>query len=193
MSFKIDLHVHASERSGCSVSGEESIIKAALATGLDALVFTDHHRLVPAARLVELNAKFAPFRVYSGIEITTREGEDCLVIGIQDPILEQREWHYAELVEIVRSRDGFMVLAHPFRYAAKIRANIEQYPPDALEARSQNTPREREGDIRRIAESLGLAAVAIPTRTVRQRWDVFTTRCQGCWMATLDWSRACGC
>lgn len=157
LTIKLDLHVHASERSGCSVSGEETMIQAAQRAGLDALAFTDHHRLVPSTRLIELNEKFAPFRVYSGIEITSREGEDCLVYGIQDPILEDRYWRYDELVGFVRQKHGFIVLAHPFRFASTIRVDLSAYPPDGVEVRSQNTPREREDDIRRIAEELGVA------------------------------------
>lgn len=135
------------------------MIRAAQAAGLDALVFTDHHRLVPAARLVELNDQYAPFRVYSGIEITTRENEDCLVIGVQDPILEQKAWDYASLVQFVRQKQGFIVLAHPFRYGSKIKVDLAANPPDAIEVRSQNTPRDREEEIRQIARQLNLALV----------------------------------
>ena len=44
--MKIDLHVHARERSACAKEGEESQIRAAIAAGLDGIAFTDHHLLV---------------------------------------------------------------------------------------------------------------------------------------------------
>lgn len=154
--MKVDFHVHASERSGCAVSGEEEMIRAARAAGLDAIVFTDHHRLVSPMRLSELNERYAPFRIYGGVEITTREGEDCLVFGVQDPLLESTEWPYCELMTFVRERGGFVVLAHPFRYAPEIRVDLEACPPDGIEVRSRNTPPAREADIREIARRYGL-------------------------------------
>ncbi len=79
--MKIDLHVHASERSSCAVSGEESQIRAAIAAGLDGIAFTDHHRLVNPQRLEQLRQRYAPFKIYTGIEITANK-EDWLVFGV---------------------------------------------------------------------------------------------------------------
>lgn len=155
--MKVDFHVHASERSGCAVNGEEEMIRAARAAGLDAIVFTDHHRLVSPMRLAELNARYAPFRIYGGVEITTQEGEDCLVYGVQDSLLESGEWKYRELVIFVRERGGFVVLAHPFRYVPEIRVDLSDCPPDGIEVRSRNTPPAREVEIREIAGRYGLA------------------------------------
>lgn len=52
--MKIDLHVHSSERSACGQAGEEEQIEAAMAAGLNALVFTDHGKS-PARRLSAAN------------------------------------------------------------------------------------------------------------------------------------------
>ncbi|MBE0699700.1 MAG: PHP domain-containing protein, partial [Anaerolineaceae bacterium] len=68
--MKIDLHVHARERSTCAIDGEESQIRAAIAAGLDGIAFTDHHRLVGCDRLEVLRKHYAPFKIYTGIEIT---------------------------------------------------------------------------------------------------------------------------
>jgi histidinol phosphatase-like PHP family hydrolase len=132
------------------------MLRAALAAGLDALVFTDHHRLVPPARLAQLNALYAPFRIYSGIEITS-DGEDWLVIGVQDPVLESRDWHYPQLAAFVRGKGGFIALAHPFRYSPDIRVDLAATPPDAIEVSSNNTPPIREAPIRQVATRHGLA------------------------------------
>lgn len=157
--MKIDLHVHAKERSGCSVAGERELIEHARTTGLDALVFTDHGRLVPASRLAELNRDAQPFRVFSGIEIRTQEEEDVLVLGMQDAQLERATWFYADLHQFVHAHGGYVVLAHPFRYRDTIQADIWRYPPDAFEARSLNIAPHLEGRIRRLAEEVGSAVV----------------------------------
>lgn len=153
--MKIDLHVHAAERSACAKAGEESQIQAAIAAGLDGIAFTDHHTLVPRARLAELRRKYAPFKIYTGIEITA-EGEDWLVIGLDNPELESTHWRYVDLRRFVREHDGFIALAHPFRYVPRINVDIDADPPDGIEVRSMNTPPDHEQEIRAIAARLGL-------------------------------------
>jgi len=156
--MKIDLHVHAKERSACAQAGEKEMIRAAMKRGLDGLVFTDHGRLVPPQRLAELSEPFAPFAVFGGIEIRI-SGEDVLVLGIQDVVLESRKWTYPELHAFVSRRRGFLVLAHPFRYRDRVNIDIETYRPDALELRSMNIKTEAEAHIRALAERLGLRLV----------------------------------
>jgi hypothetical protein len=157
--LKIDLHVHASERSGCAIAGEESMILAALACGLDGIAFTDHHRLVQPWRLDELNKKYAPFHIYPGIEITA-DDEDWLVLGVQDPQLERVDWHYPQLAAFTRRMGGIIILAHPFRYVGRIHVDLAGSPPDGIEIHSNNTPREREGQIRKLANTLGMALLS---------------------------------
>lgn len=153
--MRIDLHVHASERSTCAVDDEESQIRAAIAAGLDGLAFTDHFKLVPEARFAELKRKYAPFRIFSGIEITADQ-EDWLVLGLHDARLERTDWDYPSLWRFVREQDGFIALAHPFRWAESIHADLALYPPDGIEVRSNNTPRRFEEEIRRLAVHHGL-------------------------------------
>ena len=136
--MKFDLHVHAEERSGCSRSGEEDIIRAAIRFGLDGLAFTDHHRFVPVERLAMLNEKYAPFRILNGIEITLAEGEDVLVFGVRDEALEQIGWSYPDLHRFVRGRDGFIALAHAFRRHNDIGIDLERYPLDGIELHSKH-------------------------------------------------------
>ena len=157
--MRIDLHVHSSERSTCARSREEEQIQAAIACGLDAMVFTDHGRLVPQTHLQTLNQKYAPFRIFGGIEITVEEREDILVLGFHDPALESREWAYPELHAFVRRHGGWMAIAHPFRYRPTIDVDLERYPPDALEVCSMNVPRGEQQHIREIAARLDIQVV----------------------------------
>jgi histidinol phosphatase-like PHP family hydrolase len=154
--MKADLHVHSSERSACGRDTEVSQIRAAIALGLDAIAFTDHHHLVPAARLEEMNREYAPFKIYRGIEITAQR-EDWLVFGVNAPELESENWEYAALADFVHQRGGFIALAHPFRYAASVQVDIRKTPPDGIEVQSLNTPKERADEIRKIAKQYGLA------------------------------------
>jgi len=83
----IDRHVHASELSRCAVSSEEELVRAAREAGLDAVVFTNHDRLMAPAHLEELTARHAPLRVFGGIEVSL-ESEHVIVLGIHDTALE---------------------------------------------------------------------------------------------------------
>jgi histidinol phosphatase-like PHP family hydrolase len=153
--MKIDLHVHSKERSACGRASEEEQIRAAMAAGLDAIVFTDHHRLVPVERLKELNDRYAPFRIFGGIEITTN-GEDVLILGLHDAALESSKWAYPDWHAFVREHGGFIILAHPFRYHPQVTIEVDRFVPDALEVHSINTPVAAEGHIREIASRLGI-------------------------------------
>jgi predicted metal-dependent phosphoesterase TrpH len=146
---KIDLHVHARERSYCAHSSEQRLIEAAIAAGLDALVLTDHDRLVPREHLAELNARYAPFRLFGGIEVST-ESEHVLVLGVCHPVLECKDWSYADLQTFVKKQGGFLAIAHPFRWG-NLDADLEEHPPDALEVHTRNTPGWAEARIRDLA------------------------------------------
>ena len=148
--MKVDLHVHTRERSACGRSAAEAMIQRAIALGLDAIVFTDHDRLVPPASLAMFNAKYAPFRVWGGIEVSL-EQEHALVLGIHDRFLEQASWTYPTLRDFVDGWGGFLALAHPFRFYRRMDVTVDVRPPHALEVYSHNTPPPAEDEIRRLA------------------------------------------
>ena len=155
MVYKLDLHVHAAERSACATSYEEDQFRAAIAAGMHGMAFTDHHALVPERRLAEMNEKYFPFHIYSGIEVTA-EKEDWLVYGLRDPALTRTDWLYADLAAAVRAGGGFIALAHPYRYAPHIQVSLEGCEPHGIEVRSYNTPAARENEIRALARQKGM-------------------------------------
>ena len=135
--MKLDLHVHAEERSPCSIASEIDLIETAIDYGLDGLAFTDHHRLISQPRLKQLNKRYAPFRIFAGIEIRINS-QDFLVYGIQSPKLEEEDWTYPELYEFVQDNGGAIVLAHPYRFRAHLNVDVTDCPPDAVELHSTN-------------------------------------------------------
>jgi predicted metal-dependent phosphoesterase TrpH len=152
---KIDLHVHTRERSPCAHSPTEQMIRAAIDSGLEGMVISDHDRLVPPERLRYFNVKYAPFRVFGGVEVTLA-GEHVLVLGVQVHLLQRRRWTYPDLHALVEDQGGFMALAHPFRFNGCLEVDVERFPPHALELYSRNTPRRAEADIRVVAAALGV-------------------------------------
>ena len=156
--MKIDLHVHCKERSGCGKSWAEDQIMAAKDAGLDAIVFTDHNRLMPEQDLQKFNEKYAPFRIFGGVEVTV-EDEHVIVLGVREDCMETQKWNYPQLHHFVRERGGYMALAHPFRYRDTINIDLEAFPIDAVEIASNNTPVEEKGKIRRLASKLGISVL----------------------------------
>jgi predicted metal-dependent phosphoesterase TrpH len=136
------------------------MIRAAVDRGLDGLVISDHDRLVPMEDLVYLNAKYAPFRIFGGIEITTH-GEHVLVLGVRDDALENRWWAYSDLHTFVQEQGGFLAVAHPFRFNPRqLEVDVERFPPHALEVQSRNTPRQAEARIRKMAARLDVSLLS---------------------------------
>ena len=151
--MRIDLHVHSSERSNCGQVGEEKMIQSAVDANLNAIIFTDHERLVPKRRLNQLNKLYAPFRIFGGIEISIKK-EHLLVLGIYDKKLETTEWTYPKLHAFCQKKGGFLALAHPFRFSNNIELDIKKYPLDAVELYSANTPQKAKEDIEKLAEEM---------------------------------------
>lgn len=86
------------------------MVRAAIRAGLDAMVLSDHDRLAPTARLARLNAKFAPFRVFGGIEAysnnTPVEDEARILalaahVGIQ--VLSNSDAHHVDRIGAYRN------------------------------------------------------------------------------------------
>ncbi|MCX8130533.1 MAG: PHP domain-containing protein [Clostridia bacterium] len=159
--MKIDLHLHTSERSVCSTATAEQHICSAIEYGLDAIVITDHDKLVPLGYLIELNQRHRPFRIFGGIEIRIADcGEDVLVLGLQEPVLEQKQWLYGELHEYVGKMGGFICLNHPYRYSNEVRLDVCKYKPDAIEIHSTNIGRCDEDIIKNLARKLNTRLVS---------------------------------
>lgn len=155
--MRVDLHVHTSERSLCAKSSETEMIHGALASGLDAIAITDHDWLAPPDHLAMLNAKYAPFRIFPGIEVTLDPPTNHIVVlGMQDKALESGEWSYPELHTFVREREGFLIVAHPFRWSQELGLDVAAHPPDAIEVASNNTPRDAAHRIRKLSARLGI-------------------------------------
>jgi predicted metal-dependent phosphoesterase TrpH len=174
--MKIDFHVHTAERSTCATSLESEQIETAIAQGLDAIAITDHHRLLRQYELLALNQKYKPFRILPGIEITA-DHEDWLVLGLSDSALERLNWAYADLYRYVRSKNGLIILAHPYRYRPEISADLKQFVPDGIEIHSVNIRKELVPRIQNLADQFNIPTLsnsdAHSTQMLGQYFNIF--------------------
>ncbi len=162
--MRIDLHLHTSPRSSCSVMAASDAVSEAAALGLDGVCITDHHALVPRAELDRLSAA-AGILVLGATEVTTEEG-DVLVFGLRRAV--DHMVTLAELRERALEDGAFMVAAHPFRgFLLFGPGHLGMSPEKAVSRRlfahvdavevcnGRLTPAEN-GSARQVAERLGL-------------------------------------
>lgn len=159
--MKIDLHTHTCERSPCCRSTEEEQIRAAVRYGLDAIVITDHNKNVSVEHIRQLNEKYSPFIVFSGIEVSIKDTEEhILVIGVHDAVLQEKKWNYEDLYTFVKSKNGYIGLAHPYRHYDSINLDINRYVPDGVEIHSTNISASDGPSIKELADKLGIKTIA---------------------------------
>jgi len=140
--MRIDCHVHTCRYSGCSSIEPDELCRLALERGLDAVALTEHRLRWPADELDDLRRRFPGLALYSGVEITLREGFDvvCIAPPELDPFPAYPD--LGDLMEFVapaRER-SFLFLAHAFRYEDALRPEHETLMRvvDGLETNSVN-------------------------------------------------------
>src|SRR5215218_5810840 len=102
---KFDHHLHTRRHSPDSVINPLVLIERARAVGLDGVVITEHDYQWAADELADLAARADGLKVFSGVEVSTREGH-FLVYGLPD--LEEAPCGIAlaDLLEAVREHDA---------------------------------------------------------------------------------------
>jgi PHP-associated len=141
--MKIDHHLHTSRHSPDSEIDPIRLVEHALKIGLDGLVITEHDYQWKADELAELADRAAPLRVFSGAEVSAREGH-FLIYGL--PTLDEVPpgVSLADLLKVVRRNHAAIVAAHPFRWDQPFETFVAEFGPafDALELVSNNVSRE---------------------------------------------------
>jgi predicted metal-dependent phosphoesterase TrpH len=137
----------------------DRVLATARELGLGGIAITDHDRLVGEAELGELARRFAPLRLFTGIEVTIGE-EHVLVHGVRHHSLESRSLSYPDLWRLVRAEGGLLTIAHPFRYKNRLDLELDLYPPDLIEIHSVHTGRCHQARIEALARRLGIPTLA---------------------------------
>lgn len=119
--MNIDLHLHTNLGSSCSYMGPDQLIEKAKSVGLNGVCLTDHDHIWSEDAIDRLQEKH-DFLVIGGSEINTDEGE-VLVFGLHQPVLNV--YRVEELRSMVDECEGFMILAHPFRYEVPLVAEYQ--------------------------------------------------------------------
>ena len=137
----VDLHVHTSRYSNCGKASPDEILAAATDAGLGGVVFAEHSFVWPAAERRLLAAKYPKVHVFRAAELNTDDSKcDIVALGIPDDFEIRLGWRPHEIVRAIHAGGGFATLAHPFRLAANVPAELLIEPPDAYEVATLNMP-----------------------------------------------------
>lgn len=109
--MKLDLHIHTTAYSPCSVMSPDQLMEAARREGLEGVCITEHNFLWSQGEADDLREKYG-LAVFRGAEITTTGG-DILVFGCE--ALPEGMLTPAELKTAVDAQGGICIAAHPFR------------------------------------------------------------------------------
>lgn len=135
--MKIDFHTHGKLSSKFPFDSEEFInkINEAKSEGMDSLVLTEHchaDNFVEAYEFLNNNYSYindyydiGGFKIFTGIEVTTNEKLDILIIGNREYIIELRnkvenikaEQEFINIIDLFNILDSnnLIIIAHPFR------------------------------------------------------------------------------
>jgi hypothetical protein len=145
--MRIDCHLHTSLLSCCSRVSPQRACEAALARGLDALLFTEHGLYWEQPKLRALQAMYPGIRLYSGLEIALAEGYHVVLFGRRIPGLQMPGLTMPQVQDLIAPfrQDVFVFVAHAFRYQS---FPLPELPGilaacDGLEMRSINILRGR--------------------------------------------------
>ncbi|MDR3619007.1 MAG: PHP domain-containing protein [Paludisphaera borealis] len=171
--MKFDHHLHTSRHSPDSVMDPLEMIKQARAVGLDGVVITEHDYQWKADELAELASRANGLKVFSGVEVSAREGH-FLVYGLPDLTDAGPGIALADLLRLVDRHQAAVVAAHPFRWSQPFDAIVAQHGPvfHGVEYVSNNVTPETRG----LADAL-LRTTPMPATGSSDAHDVETLGC----------------
>lgn len=141
--MKIDFHIHVKLSSKFPFDREEFInkINEAKSEGIDSLALTEHchaNNFIEAYEFLKCNYEYIDdyydvdgLKIFTGMEVTTNEKLDILIIGNREYIVElskeieitkvgQEFISIADLFNIIDCSNLLIIIAHPFRKYEKI-------------------------------------------------------------------------
>jgi len=177
--MKIDHHLHTSRHSPDSVMDPLKMVAKARAVGLDGVVITEHDYQWKAAELADLANQAGGLMVFSGVEVSAREGH-FLVYGLPDSSEAAPGIALSDLLKLVDRHEAAIVAAHPFRWGQPFEAIVAQHGPvfHGVEYVSSNVTRETRG----LADAI-LRTTPMPATGSSDAHDLETL---GCYYSEFD-------
>jgi len=159
----IDIHMHTTGHSTCSVLSPERMVDKAAEIGLSGVVITEHNYLWSEEEIAALQARVPRERllILRGQELDTSAGH-VLVFGCPESL--PAGMLLSDLTRKVHEMEGAMVIAHPFRWGIMDNMSFDVQAHllrkfDAVEVYNGNCTLEEIHRAQDVAKRLGLSIV----------------------------------
>jgi hypothetical protein len=138
--MKVELHLHTSRYSACSIDTPETLMRELIDTGYEAVFITEHDAVWRPDELDELQEAFPEIRIFPGVELSlgVHVSMHMLVLGTTDPDYAAMRYDQASAIEKAQSHGNLTVLAHPYRWSGGAAILDRWQVPDAIEHRTCN-------------------------------------------------------
>ncbi|MBF0466149.1 MAG: PHP domain-containing protein [Nitrospirae bacterium] len=154
--MKFDCHLHTSPRSTCSTISPESLLKASMEAGIEAIVITEHDSLWSADELNSLRLKcIGGLKIFAGVEVSCLDGH-FLVYGLKDLRGISFNMPSERLISHAHLNGAAVVAAHPFRFSREDGQHCYEIDIDGVEVSSSNTSHEAGRLALKLANERGL-------------------------------------
>jgi len=159
--MKVELHLHTSRYSACSIDTPESLMRELIDTGYEAVFITEHDSVWSEAEIAELQAEFPEIRIFPGVELSLgiHASMHLLVLGTTDPDYATLRYDQATAIEKAQSQGHLTILAHPFRWSGGSALLDRWFVPDAMEFRTCNHDAQMGEKSRCESQRLGIRLV----------------------------------
>jgi len=159
--MKVELHLHTSRYSACSIDTPETLMRELIESGYEAVYITEHDAVWSETEIAELQEAFPEILVFPGVELSLglHASMHMVVLGTTDPQYAALRYDQATALEKAQSHGNLTILAHPFRWTGGAALLDRWHFPDALEFRTCNHDAVMAERSRREAERLGIRLV----------------------------------
>ncbi|QWR76984.1 PHP-associated domain-containing protein [Candidatus Magnetomonas plexicatena] len=140
--MKFDCHVHTYPKSSCSTMSPDTLVKASMDSGIEAIVITEHDYLWSGEELNALRLKcIGGLKIFAGVEVSCLDGH-FLVYGLKDMRGISFNMPSEELISHAHVNGAAVVVAHPFRFSREDGQRCYELDIDGVEVSSGNTGNE---------------------------------------------------
>ena len=159
--MKVELHLHTSRYSACSIDTPETLMHELIDAGYEAVFITEHDAVWSPSEIDELQEAFPEIMIFPGVELSlgTHASMHLVVLGTTDPDYAAFRYNQATALEKAQSHGNLTILAHPFRWTGGAALLDRWHVPDALELRTCNHDAKMAERSRCEAKRLGIRLV----------------------------------
>jgi len=170
--IRADLHVHTKYSADATNQPKTIVEQLNTHPNIKAVAITDHNTVEGYYKVQQLASAYQDILIIPGVEITTAERGDLIVLGIAE--LPPKPWTVEDVIDFARQRKSLIIVAHPYR-AYGLGDSAKNYCVDAVEVLNGVSPPHVNKMAENLARAMGLPGVAgSDAHNVDELWTAYT-------------------